>query len=294
MLRSMTGFGQAARRVAGFQFQIDLKSVNHRYSEVMIRMPREWGRFEDILKRSVQQHIKRGRVDVFVTVERDGEARQAVQVDWTLAEAYQQAAQELQQRLGLTDSISLHDLLRIPDLVSLQDKSEASDEELEQALQSCASEASIRLLEMREREGSHLLADLTQRLTVLEGYSRQAAELAPKVVQEHADKLRTRIQELLHSHIAIDETRLAMEVALFADRANIEEELTRLQSHFHQCRSMLQSDEPVGRKLDFLVQEMNREVNTIGSKANHSTLTTLVVDMKAELEKMREQIQNIE
>ncbi|MDQ1913174.1 YicC/YloC family endoribonuclease [Paenibacillus sp. GD4] len=294
MLRSMTGFGQAARRVAGYQVQIDLKSVNHRYSEVIVRMPREWGRFEDVLKRAVQQYIKRGRVDVFVTVERDRSAVQSVQVDWVMVEAYRQAALQLKERLSLTDELTLRDLLRMPELIVMQDDIDVADEDMERELQACASEAAERLTEMREREGTHLQNDLQQRLAALRGYAEQAAELAPKVVQEHAEKLRARIQELVQSHIVIDETRLATEVAIFADRANIDEELTRLQSHFQQCSDMLRSSEAVGRKLDFLVQEMNREVNTIGSKANHATLTALVVDMKAELEKMREQIQNIE
>ncbi|MGF9710852.1 YicC family protein [Paenibacillus sp. JMULE4] len=293
MMTSMTGFGQAARSLAGFRLQIDLKSVNHRYCEVVVRMPREWARYEDAVKRAVLARVKRGRVDAFVSVERDGKAPQAVEVDWALAMGYRQAAEQMREKLSLSEELSLRDLLSIPGMVSLKDKPELEDEVLERELFSCADEAAKELVTMREREGEVLLADLEQRIGVMESYRLEAVQLAPIIVKEYAGKLKSRIQELLQ-HMPLDENRLAMEVALFADRAAIDEELTRLNSHFGQFKKLLRSAEPVGRKLDFLVQEINREVNTIGSKANYAPLSSIVVEMKAELEKMREQIQNIE
>ncbi|UUZ97304.1 YicC family protein [Paenibacillus sp. P25] len=293
MFFSMTGFGQAERSIAGFKVQIDLKSVNHRYSEVVVRLPREWAKHEDAIRRTVLQQVKRGRVDVFVSVEREGSGAPAFQVNWGLAEAYALAAEQLRDRLSLQDELRLSDLLRLPDLIVTDDKIGVSDEEMEQALTECAAEATRHLMRMRESEGAYLRSDLEQRLNAMRSFCASAAVLAPQAVKEYTDKLRVRMQELLQS-VPLDESRLAAEASPFADRTNVDEELTRLQSHFKQFQALLESSEPVGRKLDFLVQEMNREVNTIGSKAAHAGLTSLVVDMKAELEKMREQIQNIE
>lgn len=295
MIRSMTGFGQAERTFAGFRVQIDVKSVNHRYGEVVVRLPREWTRHEERLKRTVLQKVKRGRIDMFVTVERDRQASQTVEVDWAMVDAYRSAAEQLRQRLSLRDELTLRDLLRIPDLISFRNHADATDEELEREFVACADEAVEELLAMREREGTFLQSDLEQRLSAMEGFRKAALQIAPQVAKEFEVRLRTRMQELIQrTQTSLDESRLAMEVAVFADRASIDEELIRLQSHFEQFSILLRSDEPVGRKMDFLVQEMNREVNTIGSKSNHGALTAAVVEMKSELEKMREQIQNIE
>ncbi|XOK58731.1 YicC/YloC family endoribonuclease [Paenibacillus elgii] len=293
MVISMTGFGQAARTTDGFRIQIDLKSVNHRYCEIVVRMPREFARYENAVKAAVQQHVRRGRVDAFVTVERDRDVPQAVEIDWSLAMGYVQAAEQLRERLSLKDELSLRDLLAIPGLVAIGQHQEMAEERMEAELVACAAEAARELSDMREKEGAFLQNDLIQRIGTMEHYCSTASGIAPKVVQDYAGKLRARIEELLQQ-APPDEQRLAMEIAVFADRASIAEELTRLQSHCKQFRELLKSSEPVGRKLDFLVQEMNREANTIGSKANHAQLAAVVVDMKAELEKMREQIQNIE
>ncbi|MFH5183035.1 YicC/YloC family endoribonuclease [Paenibacillus sp. TAB 01] len=293
MAISMTGFGQASRSFAGYTVQIDVKSVNHRYCEIMVRMPREWLKYEDLLKQTVQRKVKRGRVDVFVTIERDASASRSIELNWPLAEAYHTAAEQLKERFGLTDSLTARDLLHIPELVSFQQGEAAAEDEIERELSDCAEEVTEQLVRMRAAEGKHLAADTEQRLHILEGLVEQARQLAPQIVTQYAEKLRARIQDFMQQPV-VDETRLATEVALLANRANVDEEMTRLQSHFQQCRELLQSAEPIGRKLDFLVQEMNREVNTIGSKANHAGLTALVVEMKAELEKMREQIQNME
>jgi uncharacterized protein (TIGR00255 family) len=293
MIRSMTGFGQANRVFSAYNVQMDLKSVNHKYCEVIVRIPREFLKYEDVLKKTVQQLIKRGRADLYVTIERDAESGRTVELNWPLAEAYRSAAEQLRNKFGLDDTLQTTDFLRIPDLMLFKEAAEASEEEMGRELIACALDAANRLLGMREAEGSHLRADTVQRIEAMEAFLIQAEQLAPQIVQDYAVKLHSRIQELLQQPL-VDEARLATEVAVFADRSNVDEEITRLQSHFQQCRQLLDSHEPVGRKLDFLVQEMNREVNTIGSKANHSGMTSLVVEMKAELEKMREQIQNIE
>jgi uncharacterized protein (TIGR00255 family) len=294
MICSMTGFGQANRSFAGYKVFIDVKSVNHRYCEVAIRMPKELAVFEDSLKKTVLQAVKRGRVDVFVSTEREAISSKSVTVDFALADAYLQAAEQLKKRYGLAENVGLKDLLRLSDLVQMKEDRTEPDEQFEKELCACLQDAVAQLSDMRMREGAFLEQDIRERLAELKRVHVELQTLAPQVVQDYAGKLSNRIQSLLQEQSPIDEQRLAMEIAIFADRSNVDEELTRLQSHFEQFDGLLAEKEPVGRKLDFLIQEMNREVNTIGSKANHAELTARVIHMKAELEKMREQIQNIE
>ncbi|WP_262495832.1 YicC/YloC family endoribonuclease [Paenibacillus sedimenti] len=290
----MTGFGQANRSFVGYKVFIDAKSVNHRYCEVAVRLPKEWAAFEDALKKTVLQAVKRGRVDVYISAEREAVTSRNVTVDFTLADAYLQAAEQLKQRYGFTENIELKDVLKLPDLVQMKEDRTDPDEQFEMELCACLQDAVARLSDMRVREGAFLEQDIRERLAELKRIHVELQAFAPQVVQDHASKLSGRIQSLLQEQTPVDEQRLATEIAIFADRSNVDEELTRLQSHFQQFDQLLEGNEPVGRKLDFLIQEMNREVNTIGSKANHAELTTRVIHMKAELEKMREQIQNIE
>jgi uncharacterized protein (TIGR00255 family) len=293
MIRSMTGFGQSGRTACGYRMQVEVKSVNHRYAETTVRMPREWLAFEDALKKSIAKEVKRGRVDVFINIEREGESGKRVELDWDLALGYLEASRQLKDRLELQEELQLRDLLQIPGIVRLLDSHAQDKEEPGAELIACVEEAVAQLSVMRDAEGAHLLEDLDKRLQTLEEYHAAARSVAPRVVEEYRQKLEVRLQELLDK-IPLDENRLAMEVAVFADRANIDEELTRLESHFSQFGKLLRSEEQSGRKLDFLIQEMNREVNTIGSKANQQELSAIVVEMKAELEKIREQVQNIE
>ncbi|SEB44343.1 YicC/YloC family endoribonuclease [Paenibacillus sp. GP183] len=294
MITSMTGFGQANRSFGGFKVFIEVKSVNHRYAEIAIRMPKEWVRYEDSLKKTLLQTVKRGRVEVYVTAEREAGTLQAISVDWTLADGYMNAAEQIKARYGFTERLSLTDMLGLPDLIHRHEERSELDESFEHELCGCLDEAARELIQMRQKEGSFLKQDLTERLQELIRLHAELQRFTPLVVKEYAGKLRYRIGELLQDQTPVDEQRLAAEIAIFADRSNVDEELTRLQSHFGQFNQLLGSAEPVGRKLDFLIQEMNREVNTIGSKANFTELTAKVIDMKAELEKMREQIQNIE
>ncbi len=294
MLKSMTGFGQAARVADGYRIQVDMKSVNHRYCEIMVRMPREWFALEEGIKKAVQQSVNRGRVDLFVTIERENGGSVNVEINWPLVEGYIQAAEQIKNKVGISEPLSLSELLRIPEIMQFKDQGEEQKSSIEAGLRESVADALAQLTEMRSREGIHLQADLSERLAASETIFRDMLLQAPKVVEELKGKVRQRLQELLSDPALFDENRFAMEVAVIADRSNIDEELTRLQSHFQQFRSLLQASEPVGRKMDFLIQEMNREVNTIGSKANSTTLAVHVVEMKAELEKIREQVQNLE
>ncbi|GIP10844.1 MULTISPECIES: YicC/YloC family endoribonuclease [Paenibacillus] len=294
MSHSMTGYGGAVRSYGGYIVQFEIKSVNHRYAEIVLRMPREWSCYEDGLRRLVQRHVKRGRIDVFIGKELDDTSVLPLVLNAPVAESYLRAAEELGRRYGVDARLNAKDLLALPDVLTAPERPELgeSEPEWERVLQDGLEEALIGLLGMREREGRNLVSDLNGRLARLEAIHAELVRLAPEVVNDYRSRLKARLSELLEG--SFDEQRFAMEVAVFADRSNIDEELIRLKSHFEQCRSLLQAVEPIGRKLDFLIQEMNRETNTIGSKANHLALVNLVVEMKAELEKIREQAANLE
>ncbi len=293
---SMTGYGQSAVQYGGYKIQIEVKSVNHRYCEVMLRMPREWAGMEDGLRKLVQSKVKRGRIDVFVNKEQDDGQPSSLQLDHEAAAAYIAAAAELRQRYEVAGVLEVSHLLALPGVMKMQERNNEQDdpEQLQKLLEQGLDEALNGLVEMRVREGRHLVLDLQGRLAHLEQLYEEMRQLAPTVVEEHRIRMQQRLSELQDGSFHWDESRIGMEVAIFADRSNIDEELTRLSSHFGQFRQLLDSDDSIGRKLDFLLQEMNREVNTIGSKANHLALVNHVVEMKAELEKIREQAANLE
>lgn len=291
---SMTGYGQSTREIGGYKITIEAKSVNHRYFEAVLRLPREWTCYEDRLRRIVQQKVSRGRIDVFMNKERNGEVKSVVELNRQTLEAYLQASAKVQSEYGVAGDLSVTDLLSLPDLFTVRELTSWSEEELAASLESGLLEAMDGLCRMRAMEGSHLNRDLAERLSRLELLHSELTEWAPVVVTDYRAKLKQRIEQLLDASFPMDEHKLALEVALFAERSNIDEELTRLKSHFEQFGRLLESNEAIGRKLDFLVQEMNRETNTIGSKANHLEITNRVVEMKAELEKIREQAANIE
>ncbi|MFD1885264.1 YicC/YloC family endoribonuclease [Paenibacillus wenxiniae] len=293
---SMTGYGQSAVQYGGYKIQIEVKSVNHRYCEVMLRMPREWASMEDSLRKLVQGKVKRGRIDVFVNKEQDDGQPSSLQLNHEAAAAYIAAAAELGQRYEVAGALEVSHLLALPGVMTAQERSNEQDdpEQLQKLLKQALDEALNGLVEMRVREGRHLVFDLQGRLAHLEQLYGEMRQLAPTVVEEHRIRMKQRLSELQDGSFHWDESRIGMEVAIFADRSNIDEELTRLSSHFGQFRQLLDHDDSIGRKLDFLLQEMNREVNTIGSKANHLALVNHVVEMKAELEKIREQAANLE
>jgi len=290
----MTGYGQAVRQGGNLRIQVDMKSVNHRFGEISIRLPREWLAFEDRLRRMIAGRIRRGRVEVYVQAERTGDVPAEAAIDWALAGAYRRAAEELKERFSLAGDLTVSDLLAVPGVVAAGGTLDAG-EETASALAEAVGEALDQLCRMREAEGASLEADLRKRLAVLGGLAEEAARQAPLAVVQMRAKLTQRMRELLaDAGVRLDESRLAMETALMAERSNIDEELTRIRSHLDQFADMLESADPIGRKLDFLIQELNREINTIGSKSAQTELSVLVVEMKAELEKMREQVQNIE
>lgn len=296
MIRSMTGFGQADKLAGGIRLSVAVRSVNHRYGELTFRMPREWLLYEDGLRKLVTARVKRGRTELFVSAEYEGGAGETppVEIDWSAADGYVAAAGELRRRFGFADDLSLKDMLALPGLVAGR-RGLPTGDETERLLGEAVTEAVDALVRMREVEGAHLAADLRERLAVIADLRGRAGLLAAEASQQYEARLRQRVAELLGERAAaVDETRLVTEVALMAEKSDIHEELARLDSHLQQFADMLELGEPVGRKLDFIAQEMNREINTIGSKTSHVALTGIVVELKAELEKVREQAQNIE
>lgn len=293
---SMTGYGQSALQLGGHKITFEVKSVNNRYCEVVLRLPREWAVYEDKLRRMVQAHIKRGRVDVIINREVTDGAAGAHMLDHRMVKSYLEAAEVLNRDYGFQGELSLQNILALPGAMESKEESAAADSsgELAGLLEQGLHLSLEALLEMRGREGSYLTAELTRRLDRLEELHAGISGFAPLVVEEQREKLRQRLSLLNDGSFPWDEHKFGMEIAIFADRCNIDEELTRLHSHFGQCRALLLGSEPAGRKLDFLIQEMNRETNTIGSKCSHLSVVNLTLDMKAELEKIREQAANLE
>ena len=292
MVRSMTGFGRSQQTVGGLNIQVELKSVNHRYFEYGSRLPRAYNFLDDKLKAFVQSRVSRGKVDVTVYIEAAGDATAEVTVDHAVAKATLAALSELRDTYGLRDDISTMALARMPDVLKTRPV-ELDEEAVWEAVKTVAEDALDKFVTMREAEGEKLKADVLSRAdTILEKVA-VVEERNPQTVKEHMEKVEKRMRELLDT-ATVDESRLLTEAALFADKIAVAEETVRLRSHIDQLHTLMDSKEAVGRKLDFLVQEMNREANTTGSKAQDLELARVVVDIKAELEKIREQIQNIE
>jgi len=288
---SMTGYGRAERLVEGRRYLFELKSVNHRFLELSIKVPREFSAWEELLRQELQARVARGRVDLYLTVTESEETTTVVKVDKNLVVAYDSALRELARQLHLPEETFLGRILDLPDVVKVI-ALETDLEKVWPAVREAFQEALDLLLSMRAREGEYLAGDLRDRNQRLKDLVDKIAQRAPAVVVDYRRRLEERLQELQPG--GIDPVRLAQEVAIMADRCDISEELVRFRSHLNQFAETLMRPEPIGRKLDFLVQEMNREINTIGSKAMDLTIGSLVIEAKGELEKMREQIQNLE
>ena len=292
MLNSMTGYGYGEANACGRKFIVELKSVNHRYCEVVFRMPRVMSSLEDRLRQIVKKSIGRGRVDGYISIQDIEQRPRQVKVDKALAVAYYKEMEELRALLSITSEIELKELLTMPDMFIIQEPEE-NVEEWWTAIEMAANNALAQLLNMRAVEGAGLSVDIEKRVKNISRLNDAIGKRAPVVVVDYRERLNQRLAEW-KNELMLDANRLEAEVALFADRANITEETVRLKSHINQMFECLASEQPVGRRLDFLLQEMNREINTIGSKANDLQITNMVVEVKSDLEKIREQVQNIE
>ena len=288
----MTGFGAARVEAGGETLGVELRSVNGKFCEVKARMPRELAALENDLVKAIKSRLSRGVVDAFVRREGSSGRSVAPRVDLPLATAYAKALRELKEELGLIGEPTVHDIAAMEGVISLGE-SAPDIAALASALQRALSQALDALEDMRRREGEALARDLSARFDGIERSAAEVKRLAPDQVQAVRERLTTRIAELARG-VPLDPARIAQEVALFADKTDVAEELTRLASHLAQARELVRSDVPAGRKLEFLVQEVNREINTIGSKSQHAGIASLIVEMKAELERVREQVQNVE
>ena len=292
MVKSMTGYGRARQERNGRNITVEVRSVNNRYLDCTVKMPRAYIFAEDALKALVQKYISRGKVDVFVTVDAVTADQTVVQVNEPLARSYYQALSRLREMFSLEDELSASTLARFPDVLAVT-KAEEDLEMISADICAVLEEALTAHRQMRSVEGEKLFSDIAGRADTIESVVAKVEERSPQTVSEYRARLEAKMREVLQS-TTIDESRILTEAAIFADKIAVDEETVRLRSHLSQLRTMLSGDEPVGRKLDFLIQEVNRECNTIGSKCNDLTIARDVVNMKAEVEKIREQVQNIE
>lgn len=294
MIRSMTGYGRAQATVGTINVTVELKSVNHRYFEFNSRVPRNYGFLEEKLKSFIGSFVSRGKVECYVSVENLEDSEVEILVNHGLASSYLKAYRELAQRneLDIRDELAISSLVHNSDIFTVH-KQDADEEKIWEAVKTVAAEAVAKFITMREAEGEKLKNDVISRAEYILSKVSVIEERSPETVKEYNEKLLSRINEFL-SDIQVDEQRLLTECAIFADKVAVAEETVRLRSHIDQLGQFLNSTEAVGRKIDFLVQEMNREANTIGSKAQDVTIARCVIDIKAEIEKIREQIQNIE
>lgn len=292
MLKSMTGFGRAQKEIDGYVITVEIKSVNHRYFEFSSRVPRQYGFLDEKLKSYINGKVSRGKIECYVTIEALNTDTADVVVNHTLATAYVNALKEIAETYELKDDFGASTISRFPEVLVVR-KSDEDEEKLWGYVQEVCSEAIDKFVAMREVEGSKMKDDIYSRGQFILDCVSYIEERSPQTVKEYNNKLVERVHELL-GDVSLDESRILQEVAIYADKVAVAEETVRLRSHIEQLNAFISSDEPVGRKMDFLVQEINRETNTIGSKANDVDIARKVVDIKAEVEKIREQIQNIE
>ena len=291
-MKSMTGYGRARQVLHGRTVTVELRAVNHRYLDCTVKAPRQFGFLDDAVKKTAAARIARGKTEIYVSVETDEGGDLSVTVNHALAERYLTALRELSEKYGLRDDVTVMSLAKMPDVLG-SERIEQDADELTQDVLTVFSEACDGFDQMREREGEKLAEDVRSRAAVIETLVTEVEKRSPERVSEYREKLLARMREVLEG-TDVDETRIVTEAAIYADKTAVDEETVRLRSHLQQLDGMLNEEKPVGRKLDFLVQEMNREANTIGSKANDVSMAQTVVNIKSEIEKIREQIQNIE
>lgn len=291
MIKSMTGYGRAKLSKDDREYQIEIKSVNHRYLDISVRIPKQLSYLEETIKKEIAKKVKRGKIDVFVTFENNSLEGKEIKINTELAKAYIDELKKLAEKENILSDIQVTEISKYPDVLNIQ--SSQDDEKITKEVLETITIATDNLVQMRETEGNKISEDLLKRLNTINKKVEEIAKLSTGLIEEYVVKLEERIKEILKNQ-EIDKTRLAQEVVIYADKCSIEEEVTRLNSHISQFKNLLNSNEAIGKKLDFIIQEMNRETNTIGSKANNLEITNGVIDIKTEIENIREQVQNIE
>ena len=287
----MTGYGKANLSKQEREYQVEIKSVNHRYLDISVKMPRVLSYLEEAVKKEISSQVKRGKIDVFITFENNSTEGKEIKINTEIAKIYIDELKRLAKQEDILANIEVTEISKFPDVLSIQNKQE--DETIKSELLETVSQATESLVQMRATEGSKIAEDLSVRIKDIQEKVEEISSLSTGLIEEYVVKLEGRIKEILKNQ-EVDETRLAQEVVIYADKCSVEEEVTRLESHISQFENLLNTEEAIGKKLDFIMQEMNRETNTIGSKANNLDITNDVIDIKTELENIREQIQNIE
>ena len=293
MAISMTGFGRGEYKDDNYQFLVECKTINHKYADINIRLPRKLSFLEDKARILVKDYIKRGRVDLYIKLDLLGSEDVNLKFDEALATQYVSILKQIKDKFDLVDDISVMNIAKFPDVIKTEEK-EDDEDKLWSMLKVALENALLKLKEMRSEEGKKLAEDIQNRCDLLKNYIEDIEKYSYNVVIDYKEKLKNRISDMLEDPSIIDESRLAQEVAIYADKSSITEEIVRIKSHIEQLKNTVVKNESIGRKIDFLIQEMNRETNTIGSKSSDLNITNLVVEVKSELEKIREQIQNIE
>ena len=292
MIKSMTGFGRSTYENEGREYIIEIKSVNNRFTDINIKMPRNLNYLEEKIRKQILSNISRGKVEVSIQLNNNSDLGKKINLNTDIAKKYVEELKKLSEETNIIDNINIMDVARFPDVLNIRIDEEA-EEVIEKELFTALDSAIDSFLDMRQKEGSKIKVDIENRIEVIKQKIEQISSISAGLVDEYVVKLETRIKELLKTDV-VDQTRLAQEVVIYSDKCSVEEEITRLKSHISQFLNLLNENIAIGKKLDFLIQEMNRETNTIGSKANNLEITNFVVDIKTELENIREQIQNIE
>ena len=291
MIKSMTGFGRAKYENEGRNYTVEIKSVNHKYSDINIKLPRFLNYLEDKIRKTISNSISRGKIDVFISFENYSDKGTNIKINRELAKQYLKELRELADETNIDFRVSVIDVSKFPEILKIED--DENEEIIEVEVLKAVEEALDMFIKMREIERQKLAIDIEERIEDIKNKVNKIEEASKNIVEDYVEKLEARVNELLKTSV-IDETRIAQEIVIYSDKTSIEEELTRLKSHLDQFINMLKLSSPIGKKMDFLVQEINRETNTIGSKANSLEITNLVVEIKTEVENIREQIQNIE
>lgn len=292
IVKSMTGYGKGVYEDGQLRLTVELKVVNHRFLDIGIKAPKQFNFAEDSLRKAIKNRLVRGHVDVYVNFEDNREIKSEVDCDYALAARYDELARGIAERTGLENNVGVYELLKMPDVVTVK-VADIEEEQLIKALLSACGQAIENLDKMRVKEGEAMKADVLVKTAEVEKLVSEIEKLAPGMTAVHREKVRERVQEYL-SGVAIDEEKFINEMAFYADKVAVDEELTRLKSHISHLRSIVEKGGAIGKQLDFVVQEMNREANTTGSKCCDINVANLVVALKSEIEKIREQIQNIE
>lgn len=292
MIKSMTGFGRSIYENEGREYLIEIKSVNNRFSDINIKMPRSLNYLEEKLKKEILKSVSRGKVDLYITFNNNSDRGKSIKLNTEIAKVYINELKKLSKEAEIIDNINIMDISKFPDVLNIKMEEDA-EEIIEKELMIALHEAINSFIDMREKEGSKIKKDFEARIGIISDKLKQISNISSGLVEEYIVKLETRIKDLLKTDV-VDESRLAQEVVIYSDKCSVEEEITRLKSHISQFLNLTNENIAIGKKLDFLIQEMNRETNTIGSKANNLEITNLVVDIKTELENIREQVQNIE